>query len=247
MRLTKKLAITALLGLIAILPQLAFAQAGFTINYHDESPVEIQLEELAVIEFEIINTAAENDSIIFLFLDDQFTVPEEWTVTFCAGSSCYPSFVRGITVPIGGFATMLASIDISPGTTEGVGSVFMQLTSFNDPTQTEIVEYLVFTPGITSTPENREQLPETFSIQSVYPNPFNAQAAVSFTLPQSAPVEMQIFSIDGRMISTEMMGTMSAGMNKIMLNMPIHASSGTYLISLKALNQSMMTKAIFLK
>ncbi len=247
MRFSKKMVLASLLGLIAILPQFAFAQAGFAIDYHSESTVEIQLDAYNEIEFDVINTAAEADSIVLLYLDDQFTIPEEWTSTFCAGGSCYPDFVRGITLPIVGFGTLEVSVDISPGATEGIGSVFMSVTSVNDPDFTETVEYLLHTPGLTSTPESGMQLPETFSIQSVYPNPFNAQAAVSFNLPQAAPVEMQVFSIDGRMISTEMMGTMNAGMNKIMLTMPIQASSGTYLISLKALNQSMMTKAIFLK
>jgi Secretion system C-terminal sorting domain len=244
MIMTKRITISLFLGLIIVLPQIVFAQTGFTINYLDVSPVEIDTMVLNELLFDVINTATEEDSIRLLYLDDQFTVPEEWIVTFCADNSCYPPFVRGTAVHLGVNDTCSVSIDISPGRIEGTGSIFMHVSSVNDPEVFEVVEYAVLT---TDVPETFDAIPETFSVKTVYPNPFNAKTTLEFILPQAAPVEMKIFSIEGREIYETFLGTLKAGENSIVINMPGNVSSGTYFIKLNTPGQSIVTRSIYLK
>ncbi|HOC26073.1 MAG TPA: DUF4397 domain-containing protein, partial [bacterium] len=52
---------------------------------------------------------------------------------------------------------------------------------------------------------------EGFSLQQNYPNPFNPVTRISFNLPASEVVQMQVFDVSGRQVSSMQMGELSAG------------------------------------
>ncbi|MEL6702967.1 MAG: DVUA0089 family protein [Bacteroidota bacterium] len=54
-------------------------------------------------------------------------------------------------------------------------------------------------------------LAETFQIDAAYPNPFNAETAVRFTVREAAPVQAELFDVTGRRIRTLYAGTPAAG------------------------------------
>jgi hypothetical protein len=59
------------------------------------------------------------------------------------------------------------------------------------------VEAVVYTPGIIF-----EEIPAEFSLQQNYPNPFNPSTTISFTLPHTSTVTLQIFNTAGQQIVT---------------------------------------------
>ncbi|MCI0690997.1 choice-of-anchor D domain-containing protein [candidate division KSB1 bacterium] len=61
-----------------------------------------------------------------------------------------------------------------------------------------IVGTAAFTQGRTTT---LQDLPNEFQLHPNYPNPFNNETILSFSLPQAAPVWLKIFDIMGRQVS----------------------------------------------
>ena len=57
--------------------------------------------------------------------------------------------------------------------------------------------------------------PESFSLEQNYPNPFNMTTSIPFSLPESAQIRLQVFSIHGELIQTLANGIFSAGNHQI--------------------------------
>ena len=51
-----------------------------------------------------------------------------------------------------------------------------------------------------------------------YPNPFNPRTTISFKLPTSGPVELRVYSLDGRLVANLVNETMPAGSHRIHWN-----------------------------
>ena len=78
-----------------------------------------------------------------------------------------------------------------------------------------------------------ELTPNTYSLASVYPNPFNPSTTVSFTLPELSVVSMVIFDITGREITELVNGSMEAGYHNLTWNAD-NQSSGIYFVKMVA-------------
>ncbi len=87
--------------------------------------------------------------------------------------------------------------------------------------------------GILSNNENSE-LPSTFSLGKIYPNPFNPITTIDFSIAESdKPVSIEIFDITGKLIATLLSGTYEIGKHQIQWNAS-KISSGVYFIEFKA-------------
>ncbi|MBK6766067.1 MAG: PKD domain-containing protein [bacterium] len=75
-------------------------------------------------------------------------------------------------------------------------------------------------------------LPDDFSL-SAYPNPFNNETRFVFALPQTSPVELNIYSITGSLVADLNLGQLPAGRHEIPWS-PQDLASGTYFVSLDA-------------
>jgi hypothetical protein len=85
----------------------------------------------------------------------------------------------------------------------------------------------------------------------IYPNPFNAAATLTFTLPEASQVELEVFDILGRNVGTLVApplpnGIMSAGTHSVSFN-GSRLSSGVYLARLQAGNWSAVQKLVLIK
>ncbi len=73
----------------------------------------------------------------------------------------------------------------------------------------------VVTTGIT---QERTGLPEVHHLLSNYPNPFNPETRIHFTTRSSGTVSVQIFDLNGRLVTTLFEGTIAAGTHQLMWN-----------------------------
>jgi hypothetical protein len=93
--------------------------------------------------------------------------------------------------------------------------------------------------------DNLPQYKNNFSINS-YPNPFNAQTTIKYTLPASSNVSLDIFDITGRKVETLLSAYQRDGEHAITWNAE-NRPSGIYFYRLKAGETTRTANCILLK
>jgi len=90
-------------------------------------------------------------------------------------------------------------------------------------------------------------LPDQYVLHQNYPNPFNPETTISYELPKSALVSIEIYDITGRLVETVVNGKQSAGKHTIKF-LAERLSSGVYFYRLRAdKNVLTMKKMVVLK
>lgn len=79
--------------------------------------------------------------------------------------------------------------------------------------------------------ENNNGIPDKFSLKQNYPNPFNPSTNISFSIPKSGFVKLEVFDITGKLIKTLINNNLSAGEHDIAFDASA-LSSGIYLYRL---------------
>lgn len=99
--------------------------------------------------------------------------------------------------------------------------------------------------------EESPVLPESFTLRQNFPNPFNAGTVISYALPHAAEVELAIYDILGRKVTTLVDARQSVGSYRIEWNgrdedgQPV--ASGVYLYRLKTEDAAKTRKMVCLK
>lgn len=75
------------------------------------------------------------------------------------------------------------------------------------------------------------ELPYDFAISSVYPNPFNSSATVSFTVDHAGSVNLALYDLSGRLVSQLHSGHLTSGSYQVPVN-GAELASGMYLVRL---------------
>ncbi len=89
-------------------------------------------------------------------------------------------------------------------------------------------------------------IPTEFSIEKVYPNPFNPTVEIQYGLPASGNVSVEWYSIDGRLVDSDNLTNVQAGYHTLSWT-PGNLSSGMYLLKLNHDSGTLMTNVIFTK
>jgi len=89
-------------------------------------------------------------------------------------------------------------------------------------------------------------VPELFSLDPPYPNPFNSSTILRFNVPKSEYVSLDIYDISGRHMETLIQKHVSQGKHSIKWNAH-HYSSGIYFALLQTQHQSITQKVYLLK
>lgn len=84
-----------------------------------------------------------------------------------------------------------------------------------------------------STHQEDATQPVAFALHGNYPNPFNPQTTIRFTLPQSADVRLRVFDALGREVATLVEGRIQPGTHAVSFDANDHAS-GFYFYRLEA-------------
>jgi len=89
-------------------------------------------------------------------------------------------------------------------------------------------------------------LPQEFGIVSAYPNPFNSQMRVSYSLLESGLVDLAVYDLSGRLVAELMSGRQATGNHTVLFDgtgMP----SGVYMLRLQSGGQSSLMKVMLVK
>jgi hypothetical protein len=117
------------------------------------------------------------------------------------------------------------------------------ITLFKDPDRVRI---RVSDPTVAVEESNLEMLPTNFSLSQNYPNPFNPSTVISFQLPVSSHVMLQVFDVNGREVATLVDGEMPAGKHAVPFA-PRDLAGGLYFYKLTAGKFTQTRKAILMK
>jgi len=76
------------------------------------------------------------------------------------------------------------------------------------------------------------QLPKEFALIGNYPNPFNPTTTIQFAMPEEAAVTLQVYDLLGRLVSRQVLGRQSAGMQEVSFD-ATRIGSGVYFYRLE--------------
>ncbi|MCF8239861.1 MAG: T9SS type A sorting domain-containing protein [Melioribacteraceae bacterium] len=98
---------------------------------------------------------------------------------------------------------------------------------------------------VTVVKENDEAIVNEYSLSS-YPNPFNAVTTITYSIPEAGQVEIKIYDVLGREVTTLKNEIEDAGKHKINWDAN-NTSSGIYICTMKTERKLMSTKLLLMK
>jgi hypothetical protein len=94
-------------------------------------------------------------------------------------------------------------------------------------------------------------VPTKLSLSQNYPNPFNPETQINFTVPNFAPVKIEVFNVLGQKIKTLVNGEYQAGQYRVVWDGTDQngekVSSGIYMYRLQVDSQTESRKMILAK
>lgn len=133
----------------------------------------------------------------------------------------------------------------SPGQLEPETDYYWRVNSINQYGQTNGTIWM-FTTEATGAVGNISLVPTSTTLGQPYPNPFNAETTIPFTLAASQHVTLAIYDITGREISTLANTVLSAGEHTTSWNSST-AASGVYFVRLTTGSETFTAKILALK
>jgi hypothetical protein len=110
-----------------------------------------------------------------------------------------------------------------------------------------IYEFEVFNlDTLSSSNDDKENLPLQFSLYQNYPNPFNPSTTISYQLPKNGFVTLKIYDVLGREVSTLVNEYKSAGNYKLNFDAS-NLSSGVYIYTIRSADNVLSKKMILLR
>ncbi|MFH1862249.1 MAG: T9SS type A sorting domain-containing protein [bacterium] len=90
------------------------------------------------------------------------------------------------------------------------------------------------------------QAPVEFTLEGSYPNPFNAETVISYTLPKDMNVDLRVYNIVGREVAILDQGMCAEGVHEVHW-LPNNVGGGIYFAQLKADGQIQNHMMVYLK
>ena len=91
-----------------------------------------------------------------------------------------------------------------------------------------------------------DNIPITFGINSVYPNPFNPETVIKYSIENQSEVSLQIFNINGQLVETLLHQNQESGYHEVIWD-ATNYSSGVYIARLTSGDSIQNQKLTLLK
>jgi len=112
---------------------------------------------------------------------------------------------------------------------------------------TSISDFRVYQcDALTNVIEPSEPIPTKFNLLPPYPNPFNSQLTIPFTIPVQKEVIINIYNVLGQKVKEFTLPSQTPGMHRVIWN-PEECASGIYLVRMTANGQECKRKVVLLK
>jgi len=172
----------------------------------------------------------------FTLSAEMIDVPEAWTILLT-------DMETGISVDLRQqaytFEYESASTASHPDFATTFGGTALQSEDTNG-------RFVVTIHPVTTDLEPGADLPTVFALNQNYPNPFNPTTQLSYDLPQSADVRLEVFNIQGQRVATLVNATQNAGRYNVTFDAR-NLASGVYIYRLQAGSHVMTKKMTLVK
>ncbi len=121
----------------------------------------------------------------------------------------------------------------------------LNLNLIRSVTQLNLTALAAFGSHLSTDIRDVKKGPASYELIEIYPNPFNGQAKIRFSVKNDGVVNLKVFSVTGNEVFSEMV-EITSGLNEIPLNGE-NFSSGVYLVSLSGRDFALKSKFILLK
>lgn len=103
---------------------------------------------------------------------------------------------------------------------------------------------------VTDVAESEQQVPEKFALFGNYPNPFNPETRIVFSIPAAADIKVEVFDMLGRRVATLYQGYLNSGRHEMLwngMNGNSAAASGVYFCSVEFNGKRLISKMLLQK
>ena len=94
---------------------------------------------------------------------------------------------------------------------------------------------------------HEEVLPDAFTLQPAYPNPFNPSTKIRYSIPETGSVLVKVYDLSGREVSTLVDQVMPAGYHSLSWNPQYTAAAGIYIVQVISGREVLNQKITYLK
>ena len=94
---------------------------------------------------------------------------------------------------------------------------------------------------------SRESAPVAFALLQIYPNPFNPQSEIKFSVEQTGRATVQVYSITGQLVTTLFDGIAESGQYYLVTFGGVKLASGAYIYRLQSGGKSSVKRMMLLR
>ena len=120
---------------------------------------------------------------------------------------------------------------------------------FTYPAVAEVIRVTI--DAVATAVEERDPVPNRFTLHQNYPNPFNPETTIAFDLEQAGPVQLTVYNVLGQQVARLVDGFRSAGTHQARWdgrdNQGFRAATGVYLYKLDVGGSTAVRKMVLLQ
>jgi hypothetical protein len=182
---------------------LACAASGFAQTFSftaDTVRRQGQPELMTPFHAEFVNLLQDTQSINFHV--DAYDFPDTgWTISICADGGCYPPGVNDINRLYDPLQRdTLVSFDVYMTNVGDSGHFSATLTAGRDPTHPQTIQFTIYV-DTSDVVWNWRPVLSRRDLLSSYPNPFNSETTLEFSVPRTESAELIIYDVLGREVA----------------------------------------------
>lgn len=149
-----------------------------------------------------------------------------------------------LTLPFSAIDQALAGLGVAEG--ESVTVDWTVIAQAGDNFQLADETFEITIVRNLSTSNEVTESPNRFALNQNYPNPFNPTTTISYNLPASGEVTLEVFNVTGQKVATLVNGVQSAGSHTATFDAS-NLSSGIYMYRLESGNSIQVRKMLLIK
>lgn len=163
-------------------------------------------------------------------------------------SSALELNINGGTEPNLGSGGVWVSVDVSLDSWVNQPNLRSDLAQFVLTSNLDVVyvDNIYLWKEVSTSTDDQIDLPKGFSLNQNYPNPFNPTTNISFSIPVSASVSLEVYNIQGQKVATLVDGFKSAGSYTVSFDAS-YLASGLYTYRLISNSSVQVKKMMLLK